>query len=167
LEAGVTQLSTWGRAWGQAWGDSWGKLEESSQGKSGVQRLWMYELYAQSIEEDHKKRGLIKDEAKPTVTAKPAPVKAKPARTKPRKRTQEQKPLGKPLPVFARTQPAVFTYSANEAILQTQLDDVIKAVVNSPLPKFISVKPHRKVVEQQEIVQRENEDEEEFLLLAA
>lgn len=50
----MAELSTWAKAWGSAWGSAWGKTEEP--GKSGVQRLWMYELYAASIEEDKKKR---------------------------------------------------------------------------------------------------------------
>lgn len=69
---------------------------------SGVTRLWMYELYAKSIEEDHKKRGINQPE-KPVVvaTAQITPKKAIPARR--RRAVVKLKPnkLYKPLPHYA------------------------------------------------------------------
>lgn len=155
----MTQLSTWGKAWGQAWGDSWGKLEESSQGKSGVQRLWMYELYAQSIEEDHKKRGLIKDEPAAPVTVDQPVLQGKKQARKRRIKRLEQTPVSKPLPIFARTAPVFI-----KPPTQDLLDRVLADIKRTPLPSIKSVvnKPVK-----QRIKDRRKEDEEEFLLLAA
>ena len=157
----MTQLSTWGKAWGQAWGDSWGKLEESTTGKSGVQRLWMYELYAKAIEEDKKKREPIAEIAPPVTPTQTKPLKqGKPKRHKGRTRPIEQKPATKPLPVL----PRVFTPPENTAIL----DQIIASVTSAPLPRLPVLKRKEKVVVHEAVnTVFEDEDELEFLLLAA
>lgn len=68
---------------------------------SGVTRIWMYELYAESIEQDHKERGINQPE--PVVAATPQPVPQKPVikRARRARAKLERKPAHKPLPRYA------------------------------------------------------------------
>ena len=98
---------------------------------SGVVRLWMYDLYAESIEEDHKRRKIGAYAERPVVDAPVTPKAVKKA-AKRRKVERfagvEQKVMHKPLQVLA----PVFTFVPETSIL----DLAIKALVNSPLPTF-------------------------------
>lgn len=95
---------TWGGSWGTSWDPSWGQPTEIAQAvsHSGVTRLWMYELYAESIEKDHKERGI--DQPEPVVavaTVQPTPAKPKVKRARRATAKLERKPAHKPLPRYA------------------------------------------------------------------
>jgi hypothetical protein len=130
--------------------------------RSGVVRLWMYDLYAESIEEDHKKRKIGAYAEKPVAEAPitPKAVKKVAKRRKVERFTgTEQKVTHKPLPVLA----PVFTFTPETSTL----DLAIKAIVNSPLPTFKTPKLAKidKIIEK--IAPIDDEDEEEFLLMVA
>jgi hypothetical protein len=130
--------------------------------RSGVVRLWMYDLYAESIEEDHKKRKIGVYAEKPVIEIPVTPKAVK--KTAKRRKVErftgtEQKVTHKPLPVFA----PVFTFVPETSTL----DLAIKALVSSPLPTFKIPKLAKidKIIEK--IASIDDEDEEEFLLMAA
>jgi hypothetical protein len=140
--------------------------------RSGVTRLWMYELYAKSIEEDHKKRGLIKG-AKEEAVAPQKPVEKKRKVVKPK--LVQSKQVKPDLPVYA----PVFTRNAENESLIAEIDDVLDAITKSPL-KLVSVsKPKPVAVSKAEVekliahnvkqiaIKRKKKHEDEWLLLAA
>lgn len=132
---------------------------------SGVTRLWMYELYAKSIEEDHKKRGINQPE-KPVVvaTAQPAPKKAIPARR--RRAVVKLKPNKpyKPLPYYA----PVFVKPVNTPGIAEYLAQLV------PLPRLYT-KVHQAIEKISTEVsarpslssKKKKQREEEYLLLMA
>jgi hypothetical protein len=140
--------------------------------RSGVTRLWMYELYAASIEEDHKKRGIgefaTKEVQTPQLTQTPVKqVKKQPSR---RAIRRVEQPTPHPsLPIYA----PVFTRNAESEKLLAEIDDVLDAITRSPL-KLIRSNVTKKIysietaeVEKQIIVKRKKKQEEEWFLLAA
>jgi hypothetical protein len=138
------------------------KIDDALPLRSGEIRLWMYDLYAESIEEDHKKRKIGVYAEKPVAEAPVTPkaVKKVAKRRKVERFTAiEQKVAHKPLPVLA----PVFTFVPETSTL----DLVIKAIVNSPLPTFKLPKLVKidKIIEKIDSIN--DEDEEEFLLMAA
>ena len=97
--------------------------------RSGVVRLWMYELYEESIKEDHKKRGIgefaVKEE-KPQVKTPQIVVKksvSKPHRQ--RRARVEQPTLPHYAPVFVRV-------AANEE-LTSEIEEVLDNLHRNPL----------------------------------
>jgi hypothetical protein len=141
--------------------------------RSGVTRLWMYELYAKSIEEDHKKRGIG------VKTVAPVVVKAaKQVKKQPRRRAAARVEQSTPYPSIAPRAP-VFTRNAENESLIAEIDDVLDAITKSPL-KLVSVsKPKAVVVSKAEVekliahnvkqiaIKRKKKHEDEWLLLAA
>jgi hypothetical protein len=137
------------------------KTLDAEMQRSGVVRLWMYDLYAESIEEDHKKRkiGVYAEKSVVEAPITPKAVKKVAKRRKVERFTgTEQKVTHKPLPVLA----PVFTFVPETGTL----DLAIKAIVNSPLPTFKIPKLAKidKIIEK---IAPIDEDEEEFLLMAA
>jgi hypothetical protein len=137
------------------------KTLDAEMQRSGVVRLWMYDLYAESIEEDHKKRkiGAYAEKLVEAPITPKAVKKVAKRRNVERFTGTEQKVTHKPLPVLA----PVFTFVPETSTL----DLAIKAIVNSPLPTFKIPKLAKidKIIEK--IAPIDDEDEEEFLLMAA
>jgi hypothetical protein len=138
------------------------KTLDAAMQRSGVVRLWMYDLYAESIEEDHKKRKIGAYAEKPVAEAPITPKAVK----KGSQTTQggafyrhRAKGNAQTLPVLA----PVFTFTPETSTL----DLAIKAIVNSPLPTFKTPKLAKidKIIEK--IAPIDDEDEEEFLLMVA
>lgn len=129
--------------------------------RSGVVRLWMYELYANSIDEDHKKRkiGIYAEKGNIEKPVVPKTVKKAIKRRNTKRHTApEQKGAYTPLPPLT----PVFTFTPETSTL----DLAIKAIVNSPLPtlKIPRLVNVEKAIEKVDFT---SEDEEEFLLMAA
>lgn len=117
-------------------------------GHSGTARLWMYELYAKSIEEDHKKRGLIKEEkpivpqSEPTVAKKPK-TKARRQATRPIEHSGQYKPLPHYAPVFK-------IKSENDEILN-EIDAILDSINKSPLNRLKPIESKKVQINKNEI----------------
>lgn len=130
-------------------------------GHSGVTRLWMHELYAKSIEEDHKKRGINQPEPVVVVaTRQPTTKKAKIKRiTQPTVKLTPNHPH-KPLPYYA---PA-FVRPVNAPSIVEYLAEL------APLPR-LSLVPNVKPIKITEkaptpiSIKKKKQREEEYLLL--
>ena len=115
---------------------------------SGTMRLWMYELYAQSIEEDHKKRGLIKE--KPVAIPQVELAVSKKPKTKPIRRAAraiEQSTLYPNLPKYA----PVFKMEAENAAILNEIDTILDEVNKSPFNRLKPIQPKEIKVEKNEI----------------
>ena len=155
--------NTWGGSWGTTWDTSWGQPTEIAQAvHSGATRLWMYELYAESIEQDHKKRGINQPEPVVAV-ATPQPTPAKPKVKRTRRATAKLTPSAahKPLPRYAPAfvkpidTPSIIEYLAELA----------------PLPRLSvapKAKPITEVLVDTTVKKKKKQKEElEYLLLMA
>jgi len=154
--------------------------------RSGVVRLWMYELYEESIKEDHKKRGIgefAKEEVVQLVQT--APTVAKQVKKQPRRRAARRIEQPTPYPNLPAYAP-VFTRNAESENLIAEIGDVLGNIARSPL-KLIKLAPPKKpdVVIKAEIekvieehlqqvkieteikIKRKKKREEEWFLLAA
>jgi len=139
----------WGYSWSSSWGKSWGKTPiVDALSKSGTQRLWMYEMYAESIEEDHKKRGLIKEEpvAKPVI-----PVLAtKKVKTKATRRAARRVEQITPYPNLPHYAP-VFKLAAENAAILNEIDLILDEINSSPFNRLKPIKPKEIKIEKDEI----------------
>ena len=160
--------NTWSSSWGNSWDSSWGQPTEIAQAvsHSGVTRLWMYELYADSIEKDHKERGINQPE--PVVAATPQTT-VKSSKKQPQKRPKvkpQRSVTPKPLPVIARATPQGPSY-------MDFVEDMINnlPVLNTNVLKF--AKKEKTEVSKQnvkledKVVKKKKQEEEWLLLLAA
>jgi hypothetical protein len=154
----MAELSTWAKAWGSAWGSAWGKTEES--GKSGAQRLWMYELYAASIEEDKKKRDesvekeVIRVKIEEVIVKKPiqkAVIKVK------TKEVIFKKPIEKPIFIRNRELESLSSTLTNYLNLLDALPHIRKAVT----------KVKAVIAKDDEVIIKKRKQENWLLLLAA
>lgn len=117
--------SAWGHSWSSAWGQSWGKkpVVEALE-RSGVQRLWMYQLYEESIEADRKRK---EEQQKPAE----APIVQKQAKSKPVKRRKallKKAVMPKAQPTMAR---AFYRNYSNDNIIEL-IDDTMNRLVSLP-----------------------------------
>lgn len=153
----MTQLNTWAKAWGAAWGSAWGTTEEGQ--KSGVQRLWMYQLYAEAIEEDRKKREPVAAPANKPQTAVKQPKITKKRLAKRAPAPIEHYAPYTPLPLFTR-------YSLKESVsnaIQKLLSDLPKLKAVHVPPKVVQISSVPKDKKKRD----NNNSEEELLLLLA
>ena len=159
--------------------------QRMGQKRSGVVRLWMYQLYEDSIREDHIKRGLIKEEKEETPQTVPqAKLKAvKKVKPKPRRRAArrvEQRTLYPNLPHYA----PVFVRAAENEEIIGEIDEVLDNLHRNPLklikPKIevkkVNIDPeiielakvrHEKEVQKQVEITRKKRKKKEWLLLMA
>lgn len=97
--------------------------------RSGVVRLWMYELYEESIKEDHKKRGIgefaVKEE-KPQVKTLQIAVKKSVSKPHRQRRARLEQPT---LPYYA---PVFVRVAANEE-LTSEIEEVLDNLHRNPL----------------------------------
>lgn len=106
--------------------------------RSGVARLWMYEMYAKAIEEDHKKRGLIKEEPiKPPQVELVVSKKPKAKVTRRAARRVEQSTTYPNLPRYA----PVFKIEAENAAIISEIDQVLDQINKSPFNHLKPIKP--------------------------
>lgn len=145
--------------------------------RSGVARLWMYEMYAKAIEEDHKKRGLIKEEPiKPPQVELVVTKKPKPKVTRRAARRVEQ---STPYPNLPRYAP-VFKIEAENAAILNEIDFILDEINKSPFNRLKPIKPkeikidveplivaYEEFVEKQKKVKKRRKREAEMLLLLA
>lgn len=125
----------------------------SAMDRSGVTRLWMYELYAKSIEEDHKKRGLIKEEKeeKEQTTTPAVPIKtAKKVKTKRTRRPSVRLEQTSPYPKLPRYAPVFKNTYENDSILQ-EIYKILDEVNESPFNRLKPIKPKEVKIEKEEI----------------
>lgn len=127
---------------------------------SGETRLWMYQLYSESIEKDKEKRESENaPKSIPKLVIKP--------KTKPRKPATvllTPKKVSKPLPIFA----PVFTQPAETTILDT----IVGSILNNPLPTLrlkVRSNPVKTItaITKSSVVEDTEDEEIEFLLMAA
>jgi hypothetical protein len=162
-----------------------GKDIAESSVRSGTTRLWMYELYAKSIEEDHKKRGLIKEE--PVAVPKVPLLVSKKPKPKAIRRAARRIEQSSPYPSLPRYAP-VFKMEAENAAILNEIDAIIDEVNKSPFNRLKPIKPKEikiekdeitplvvayeefvkaKVIKEAKIKKRRKNDETMLLLLAA
>jgi len=126
-----------------------GKDIAESSVRSGTTRLWMYELYAKSIEEDHKKRGLIKEEqvAMPKV---PLLVSKKP---KPKVIRRAARYIEQAGPYHNQPRYApVFKMEAENAAILNEIDAILDEVNKSPFNRLKPTEPKQIKIEKYEII---------------
>jgi hypothetical protein len=121
---------------------------QSAVSHSGTTRLWMYELYAKSIEEDHKKRGLIKEE--PVAIPQVQLAVSKKAKTKPARRAARRVEQSAPYPNLPRYAP-VFKMEAENAAILNEIDNILDEVNKSPFKRLKPIQPKEIKVEKNEI----------------
>lgn len=149
---------------------------------SGTARLWMYEMYAKAIEEDHKKRGLIKEE--PVKLPQVKIVVTKKPKTKVTRRAARWVEQSTPYPNLPRYAP-VFKIEAEKAAILNEIDQVLDQVNKSPLNRLKPIKPKEikidvepliiayeefvkaKVEKEKKVKKRRKREAEMLLLLAA
>lgn len=151
---------------------------------SGTTRLWMYELYAQSIEEDHKKRGLIKEEpiTKPVVPV----LVSKKAKTKAIRRAARRIEQSTPYPNLPHYAP-VFKMEAENATILSEIDAILDEVNKSPFNRLKPIQPKeikvvkedieplivayeefvKAKVEKEKVIKKRRKNDETMLLLLA
>jgi hypothetical protein len=115
---------------------------------SGTTRLWMYELYAQSIEEDNKKRGLIKEEQ--VVIPQVQLAVSKKPKTKPARRAARAIEQTAPYPNLPKYAP-VFKMEAENAAILNEIDQILDEVNKSPFNRLKPIQPKEIKVEKNEI----------------
>ena len=149
---------------------------------SGTMRLWMYEMYAKAIEEDHKKRGLIKEE--PVAVPQVQLATSKKAKSKPVRRAARRVEQSAPYVSLPRYTP-VFKMEAENAAILNEIDAILDEVNKSPFKRLKPIQPKEIKVEKNEVEpliiayeefvkakekkakKRRKDDEDLLLLLAA
>lgn len=93
----------------------------TSNDKSGMQRLWMYQLYSESIEQDQKRHEIIEETNKTTVVNVKKNIKKKSVVRRPKTLVKEK----------TARYPTLFVKSKNDPI------DIINEILKlTPLPKW-------------------------------
>lgn len=126
-----------------------GKDIAESSVRSGTTRLWMYELYAKSIEEDHKKRGLIKEE-QVVMPKVPLLVSIKP-KSKVIRRAARRVEQADPYPNLPRYAP-VFKMEAENAAILNEIDAILDKVNKSPFNRLKPIEPKQIKIEKDETI---------------
>jgi hypothetical protein len=130
---------------------------------SGVVRLWMHELYAQSIDEDHKKRKIGAYAEQPKVET---PKAAKPVQSKPK--TAKPKPTRQPASRVEQVRP---TYPIPRVAQVDVLKGLEEVINHLPLPNYSKLlnlpKNVNKPLEENVVQLKRRKKEEEWLLLLA
>lgn len=115
---------------------------------SGTARLWMYEMYAKSIEEDHKKRGLIKEE--PVVIPKVPLLVSKKPKAKVTRRAARRVEQSTPYPNLPHYAP-VFKMEAENAAILNEIDAILDEINKSPFNRLKPIQPKEIKVEKEDI----------------
>lgn len=160
----MTQPSAWGESWYSSWGSSWGRKSlVDAMDRSGVTRLWMYQLYSDSIEKDLKDKQ-VKEESKPVL------IKSK--KVKPKKKIikrLESIPIKKLRIKPSYVEPWILYKQPSNDILETvsyiiqkdNLQGFVSKVKNS-----FKLFEDNKVIEKRRIEKKQENEELWFLLVA-
>lgn len=137
--------------------------------RSGTVRLWMYEIYSKSIEEDHKRRGLIKEEI-PIVVAKTPITAVKLAKSKAKPTAKVLFKPSTPAPSLPHYAPA-FVFTRQNTEIVAQIDEVLDNLTKNPLIyPIVQKRTVNRVIEQERsaiAVRRKRRKKQELLLLLA